>query len=365
MNPEKRPSLPGTVPTSSQAPNPPFTLVTRAVTGLFLLGLLHTLHVARALFLPITLAVLLYLLLIPVVRSLTRMRLREPTGAALVIMLFVGLVGFGVYQLTDPAAEWIDKLPSAMRSLETKLRPMQQSAEQVNEATTALEEVAPGAETAPTVAVKTDWQLPLLHWSTEVAAEIGATLVLLYFLLCSGDFFTHKLLTVMADDEDRQRAGEIIEGIERQLSRFLFHSMVQNAGVAGLFALSLWTLGMPNPGLWGVATLVLQFVPYLGTIAVVGVISVVAAVTFEDLWWAALPGLSYLALIWIKGMFITPVFLGKRLELNPVAVLVGLLLWGWIWDVVGTLLAVPLFATLKIVCDHTPRLQSLGQFLGR
>jgi predicted PurR-regulated permease PerM len=78
----------------------------------------------------------------------------------------------------------------------------------------------------------------------------------------------------------------------------------------------------------------------------------------------AFPGSFYLAL-WIKGMFVTPTFLGRRLALNPVAVRVSLLLWGWMGGITGVFLGVPLFATLKIVCDHIPRLQSLGQFLGR
>lgn len=347
---------------------PPLTLTGASVTGLFLIALLHTLHVARAIFLPITLALLFYFLLIPVVRSLKRLRLPEPASAALVLLLFSASVALGLYQLSDPAAEWMDKLPAAMRALDAKLRPMKQSVEQMNQAKAALEQIAQqtGTESqTPEVAVKTDWRLPVLHWSSEVAGEIGATLVLLYFLLCSGDFFTHKLLHVLSSHEDRRSARDIIEGIEQRLSRFLFHSTAQNAGAAVLFSLGLWAIGLPNPALWGAATLLLQFIPYLGLIAVVALVSLVAALTFDHLWAMALPGLLYLALMWIKGMFVTPVFLGPRLELNPVAVLVSLLLWGWMWGVTGTLLAIPLFAALKIVCDHIPRLQSLGEFLGR
>jgi predicted PurR-regulated permease PerM len=355
-------------PIPPQAGQSSLTLAGASITGLFLLALLHTLHVARALFLPITLALLLYLLLIPVVRSLTRLRLPEPAGAGLVLLLFSVAVAAGLYSLADPAREWMDKIPSALETLDAKLRPVKQSVKQMTEAKTAVEQMAQGPAAGPAaqeVAVKTDWQVPVLGWTTAAAAEIGAAVVLLYFLLCSGDFFTHKLLIVLPTEEDRRRVGDIIRGIERQLSRFLFNSLLQNAGAAALFALALWVIGMPNPALWGAATLLLQFIPYLGTIFVVGVVSLAALLTFQDLWWIAFPGLFYLALMWIKGMFVTPTFLGRRLALNPVAVLVSLLLWGWVWGIAGVFLAVPLFATLKIVCDHIPRLQSLGQFLGR
>ncbi|ALA57591.1 AI-2E family transporter [Nitrospira moscoviensis] len=354
-------------PTPPHAGRSSLTLAGASITGLFLLALLHSLHAARALFLPITLALLLYLLLTPVVRLLTRLRLPEPAGAGLVLLLFSIVVAAGLYSLADPAREWMDKIPSALETLDAKLRPLKQSAKQMSQAKTAVEQIAqgPAADAAPEVAVKTDWQIPVLGWTAAVAAEIGAALVLLYFLLCSGDFFTHKLLIVLPTEEDRRRVGETIRGIERQLSRFLFNSLLQNAGAAGLFALALWTIGLPNPALWGAATLLLQFIPYLGTIFVVGVVTLAALLSFQDLWWIAFPGAFYLALMWIKGMFVTPTFLGQRLALNPVAVLISLLLWGWVWGIAGVFLAVPLFASLKIVCDHIPRLQSLGQFLGR
>lgn len=352
-------------------PSSSIRLPAGALIGLLLLASLHTLHLARSLFLPIVLALLLHFLLIPIVRAFRRLGVPEAAGAAMVMLAFSGGVAVAAYQLADPAAGWVDKAPAALRALDKKLRPVKQSVEQVSQATSAIEGMAQpggGAQSGspvPTVAVKSDWRTPLLQWTGQVAAEIGATMVLLYFLLASGDMFLHKLSRVIANVDDRRCAADIVTGIERQLSCFLFYSAVQNTGVAVFFGLGLWGLGMPNPVLWAAVTVVLQFIPYIGTIAVVAVTSVIAALTFDELWRMLLPAAMFIGLTWVKGMFVTPALLGQQLALNPVAVLVGLILWGWIWGVPGALLAVPVTAAIKIAADHITSWKPLGEFLGR
>ncbi len=373
MNP-LRPRRTSSPPSGSREPpkhattDPRSTWVVASIAGLFLIALFHTLHVAKAVCLPITAALLLHFLLIPAVRALKRLRLPEPAGAALIMALVVAPVAFGITQLADPAGEWLEKGPAAVRDLKGKLRPMKQSVDQVSQTKEAINDLAQGsaaASSTPEVAVKAEWHAPVLQWTSEVAGQTGATLVLLFFLLASGDGFTEKFQRMLTSSEDRRCASDIFEGIEQRLSRFLLHSAIQNTGAGVVFGIGLWTMGIPNPALWGALTVGLQFIPYLGMIAVVGMVTIVAALTFEELWWIAAPGLYYGALMWIKAMFVTPTFLGRRLELNPVAVLTSLLLWSYLWGVPGTLLAVPLFAALKIVCDHVPRLQPLGELLGR
>jgi predicted PurR-regulated permease PerM len=126
----------------------------------------------------------------------------------------------------------------------------------------------------------------------------------------------------------------------------------------------MWALGMPNPMLWGVMATFLNFVPYLGAIAGIAVVALVALLTFDGLMPSLLPPLVYFLLTGIEGYFVTPMIVGRRLTLNPLAILVGLLFWGWLWGIPGALLAVPILASLKILCDHVDRLQPLGEMLG-
>jgi predicted PurR-regulated permease PerM len=130
-------------------------------------------------------------------------------------------------------------------------------------------------------------------------------------------------------------------------------------------ALAMALLGMPNPVLWGALAAVNNFIPYLGSLVTVGVLTVVAAVSFDTLGQIVAPPLIFFALTTFEGQFLTPMLLGKRLTLNPVVIFLALLIWGWLWGIPGVLMAVPLLAAFKILCDHVPSLAAVGEFLGR
>jgi predicted PurR-regulated permease PerM len=121
---------------------------------------------------------------------------------------------------------------------------------------------------------------------------------------------------------------------------------------------------MPSPILWGVVVAVLEFIPYLGALAIVAVLGVAALTTFDTVGQALLAPGAFLAINVIQANFVSPVLVGHRLELNPVALLVGLTFWFWIWGIPGAFIAVPLMATFKIFCDHIESLAALGEFLG-
>jgi len=212
------------------------------------------------------------------------------------------------------------------------------------------------------VQVVPDQRAAIMSLMGRSMAGVGTTLLLLYFLLASGDVFAQKLLGVLSRREDRGSAVDILEGMERQLSGFLFQTIIIQTAFGIVLWLSLWALGMPNPGLWAALAAVLQIIPYIGGLAVLLLITVVAAVSFDQTWAIAGPLLAYLVLTTLKG-FLAPVVLGRQLVLNPVAVLVSLVFFGWMWGLAGTLLAVPLLACFKIMCDHVERLRPAGEFL--
>ena len=335
-----------------------------ALTGLFIIACLWFLHAAATLVVPLTLALLLHFLLIPVVRAMKRYRLPEPVAAAVVLLAVTGGVATAGQQLANPALEWVERAPQAIRTIEQKLHPVRESMAQVSHATQALDRAAQGGgqDSIRRVKIHTDWQTPMVNLTGQVLGAIGTTLLLLYFLLASGDLFLGKMMRVLSRQEDRDCAIRIVTGVERQLSRYLFQTLLIQAGLGIALWLVLWALGMPNPGLWAAAAAVLQIIPYIGSLLVLIMIAIVSAVTFDQAWMMAAPVLAYLGLTFLKG-FVTPVFLGRRLVLNRVAVLVSLIFFGWMWGVTGTLLAVPLLASLKIMCDHIAGLQALGEFL--
>src|SRR4029450_13240130 len=194
-------------------------------------------------------------------------------------------------------------------------------------------------------------------------------LVLLYFLLAAGDLFLQKLVRVVPEFTDKKKAVRIVREAESSVSVYLGTVTLVNACLGVAIAFAMWFVGMPNPILWGVAAGLLEFIPYLGAATMTATLTVAGLITFDDVGRALLVPAVYLAIALLQAnvvyTLISPIILGRRLTLNPVAIFVGLLFWTLIWGVAGAFLAVPLIATLKIFCDHIERLRPVGEFLGR
>jgi predicted PurR-regulated permease PerM len=152
---------------------------------------------------------------------------------------------------------------------------------------------------------------------------------------------------------------------ESDVSRYLVTVTLVNLGLGAFTALAMFALGMPNPMLWGALAALANFIPYLGAMSTTAVLAIVAAVTFDEVSAIVAPPAVFLLLTTFEGQFVTPMLLGRRLTLNPVVIFLALLVWGWLWGVAGVLMAVPLLAAFKIMCDHVPSLAAVGEFLGR
>jgi predicted PurR-regulated permease PerM len=133
--------------------------------------------------------------------------------------------------------------------------------------------------------------------------------------------------------------------------------------------LSVWIfvgfLGLPHPLLWGVAAFLLHYIPFVGATGGIVAMALVSLIHFDSIWYALLPPLAYVFCAMIEGNLATPIFLGRWLTLNPIAIILAFLVWSYLWGVIGTLLAVPILATFKIFCDRIEPLKRLGSFLGQ
>ncbi len=337
-----------------------------ATSALLLLAAVFGLQWAQDFFLPVVLALLLSFVFAPLVRMLRRARLPPAVGAAVVVIAALGALIFGIYQLAQPAAEWVARAPQELRTVERRLRPWRLPVERVQEATEEVGRIAGNDPEGETVAVKPNglgWRLVVRTGS--FLATTAAVIMLLYFLLASGDFFLRKLIRILPNHEARADAVEIARRVEAEVSKYLFMVSAINVGVgvilAGVFA---W-VGLPNPLLWGAVAGSLAFIPYLGHWIGIAAVGAAGLVTVDDPRKVVLAMGLYALVAFLEGNVVTPMLMGRRMVLNPVAVFVGLLLWTWIWGVPGAFLAVPILATVKILCDHLPNWGTLGEFLGR
>ncbi len=336
--------------------------------GLFGIAFLFALDAAEAFFIPIILAHLLDRLLSPLVRSGKRMGLPVPLGAAIVIAIFMGGLGAGVYYLSGPAIEWVETAPQKLKIAEYKYRGLTESVEKMREATKRMDEATDSEkDEQEIVRIQEEDSIEevLLTRARTFVAGLLITVFLLYFLLASGDLLLRKIVHTLPRFRHRRNAVRIIRSIERDLSQYLGMICLINLGLGVAVGGAMYLIGMPNPMLWGALAGILNFIPYLGPLINITVVSLVAFVSFDQVSLAVLAPLSYLVLNGIEASLVTPTVMGWRLRLNPVVIFIALTFWTWIWGIPGALLAVPILATIKIVCDRIEILNPIGELLGQ
>jgi predicted PurR-regulated permease PerM len=363
-----------------------------ATTGLFVLACLYTLYFAAEILMPVALAWVLFLILWPVLRLLARLRIPEPVGAGIIVLSLVSIFVMGFYFLSGPAAQWISELPQTINTIQDKFKgpveELQKAKEKVenaikdtkdNKQQTPLSvatEVPNDANAPPPEQKKGDqdrsMSIGLLDIITTVVASLGSvggTLIvifaMLFFLLAAGDLYYEKMVRVLPTLRDKKRAVTIIRRIHHDVATYLLSVTIINGVLGCAIGLGLYLVGMPNAVLWGVMAAALNFIPYLGAFVGEVIVGIVGLAVFAEPMDALKPVAVYLLINTLEGQFITPSILGRSLTINPLIVFLSVLFWGWLWGIVGALLAVPLLACFKVICDAIDRLRPLSEFLGR
>jgi predicted PurR-regulated permease PerM len=341
-----------------------------SITVLAVLAVLYTLYFARSFLLPIVIAFLLSFLFSPLVRAMARMRIRPPAGAGIVILGLLATVTFAGYELSYPVQSWAASAPQTLQTAQHKMKEMLKPLERASKTAEQVQNAAGGvagggAARTPEVVVRGESIISRVFGTTQrfVTAALE-TLILLYFLLAAGDLFLQKLIKVLPTRSDKRKAVEIARKTEASISTYLLTTAAVNITEGAVVALTMWILGMPSPLLWGAMVALLEFVPYLGALTMTVVLSIAALTVYDTVGQAMLVPGAFLVINIIQGNFVSPMLMGHKLALNPVALLVGLTFWFWIWGIPGAFLAVPLMATFKILCDHIESLAAIGEFLG-
>lgn len=333
---------------------------------LTILAVLYTAYFAKAVLMPITLAVVISIVLRPIVAGLRK--LGVPRGVSAALLLVGVLCGFaaGFFFLTEPAKEWVAKAPETLSEVQSRFRDaaeslalLQQAKERVDEITAVPGEEKPVAVRLEQPALTSQ----LLNTTGSYAASVAIASSLLFFLLASGDRFVEKTVEVIPTWEAKWDVVLIIRDIEKKISLYLGAITLINAGLGVTIGLGLWALGMPNPILWGALAGLLNFIPFAGLAIGTAMVGLTAIVTFESLSYALLAPAIYLTANGIEANFVTPAILGRSIDLNPVMILLAVFLGGWIWGVTGIFLAVPLLLIARIVCEHYDSLNPVAIYL--
>jgi predicted PurR-regulated permease PerM len=340
----------------------------QSVTLLAIFGVLFlwVLYFARDILMPITFAFVLNLLLQPAARALDRLRIPKPIAALLTLFIFLVLLLLLGVTLAGPLSAWVAKVPESLPRLESDLWALREPLEKLQSANQELERLAqPLTGSSTSVSLAGPGIGSFLFSNTRaVVTGLGTMIVVLYFLLVSGDLFLRRLVEVLPTLSDKKQLVEISHEIERNISKYLTTITLINAGVGVATGLATYLCGLSDPLLWGALAFLLNYVLILGPLTNLCILVPVGLMSFDSLWRALLPAIAYLTVHLIEGEGFTPIIVARRFTLNPVLIVLSLIFWFWMWGIAGALLAVPLLAIVKMVCDRIAPLAGIGHFLG-
>jgi predicted PurR-regulated permease PerM len=302
-------------------------------------------------------------------------------GAAVVLLSLVAASGWMIYGLRLQATAILEQLPQAARRLRQSVendRPTAASAiQQVQKAATELERAANAAAPppAPTGIQRVQVESPPINisdyvmWgSLGVVAAIGQLVLILflvYFLLSSGDLYRRKLVKIVGPSlTDKKLTVQILQEIDRQIEMFLIVEVFTSLVVGFATWLVFRALGVEQAAVWGLLAGLFNSIPYFGPVIVTGATAAVGFLQFGTLRMAVIVGVSSLIITSLEGFLLTPWLTSRAARMNAVAVFVGLLFWGWVWNVWGMLLAVPMLMVMKVVCDHVEDFKGVSELLG-
>ncbi|TWI14377.1 AI-2E family transporter [Aerolutibacter ruishenii] len=355
-------------PTAAQAELPARPRSSMAAMVLATLAIGFTLWATQGLVLPILLAMFFALVGNPIIRGLQRLYFPRFLAALVVLIGGIAITVLLGSQLVEPVGDWMREVPREMRSVAPKLQRMVKPVQEANKAAENIARAAGGESTSkPVQVVKTEANDPYKALTTtpRMAASVLAVVLLTFFFMVYGENLQKKALALLPGRQQQRLTVEILQSIEREMSRYVLTISVINGVVGLVFAGALMLLGVPMPEalMWGTMAALLNFAPYVGPLIGIIVMLLMGFVTFDDIWQSLLPAGIYLLLHTLEGQIITPIVLGRRMAISPLMLILALMVFGWLWGFIGLLLAVPLLVCVKLVLERVEGLEGWARLL--
>ena len=364
---------PISTPEPSSARSRPHAIQTRqlAATRTLAFGavglLLYVGHIA---FIPIALALLFALILSGPVEALHRLHVSRSISATIILVIVLSFAAGTVNLMWQPAQQWFATAPQTMKVIKGKLRPAVRFMTHVEELrNTAGTIAAPGQVVVPTTAVpvgvdRESAPVIIFHATREAMVSLLSIVVVTLFLLAGGPPMLARMTAAFFDGLNAAHVLRILEDVRQEVGRFYVTTTFINVGLGGATAGAMLLCGMPTPYLWGVVAALLNFVPYAGAITTTIVLTVVAFITFDDVGHVIAVAGSFVGLAMLEGQFVQPLFVGRRLKLNPLLIFLALWFGGLFWGIAGVILATPALLALKVVAENSANGKPMMDFLG-
>jgi len=342
--------------------------------GLLVLGALGVLlYVAHFAFIPIALAMLFALVLSSPVEGLHKRGIPRGLGALVLLAIALSVLCVAGAPLWKPAQYWYDSAPQTIRTIKHKFAPAVKIVSRVDDigtSATIIGSAAPARSGGNSGAPQTVATVPaaggasFLGSSLEAAVSSLTFIILTLFLLTGGPPMMARMTAAFVNDLNAARVQTIIEAVRAEVGRFYVVTAIVNVGLGVVTTVAMFLWGMPTPYVWGIMAALLNFIPYAGATASLAIITFVASMTFNDVPHILGVAGTYLAIAAVEGQVVQPLFVGRRLEINPLLIFLGLWLGGLFWGVAGVLLATPVLVALKVIAEHSAGGNAVLEFLG-
>ena len=338
-----------------------------APKGILILMIAALLYFAHAAFVPVALALLFALILSSPVELLHRIGMPRGLSALLILIIAFGAVASLVTLLWNPAQDWYASAPHTLNVIQKKITPLAHLISHIEDlghkAGAVGAAVHPAAETL-TVAPENVGPSAILGALRDSAVGLATFLILTLFLLAGGPPMVARMTAAFFDHLKANHVLRYIEKVRAEVGHYYVTTALINFGLGVATTLVMMGWGMPTPYLWGALAAVLNFIPYAGSATTLVLVTLVAAVSFDGLGHAAGVSLSYLGLATLEGQVVQPLLVGRRLEVNPLLIFLGLWFGGFFWGIPGVILATPALVALKVIAENALDGTSMLQFLG-
>ena len=341
----------------------------RASTALVVLATLavgYTLWAAQALLLPILLAMFFALIGNPILRGLRRIRIPRVVGALLVLLVGLAAAGLLGRQLIIPAGEWVQQVPRELRLLTPKLKQMTAPMQQANQAAESFARATNSKQPkVQVVSIQDSDPWKSLSATPKLLASILAVVLLTFFFMVYGENLQRNAIALLPTRQRKKLTVDILQAIEREISRYVLTISLINTLLGAILAGALYALGveLQEALLWGTMAALLNFAPYVGPLIGVVLMLLMGFITWDEVGPSLLPAAIYLGLHTLEGQIVTPIILGRRMALSPLVLILALMVFGWLWGIVGLLLAVPLLVCVKLVLAKIEGLDGWARLL--
>ena len=339
----------------------------------------YALQWAQKFLIPVIFGIFIAYTLNPLVAWLEKIRLPRAIGATVVtaLILFGSIVV--IERVQGEFESIVEELPAATHKLARLIAAntggKESTFQKMQAVANEIEQVAAGAEARRKVrraAAAEGPNFKIMDWVW--AGSLGlmgfvsqATMVifLVFFLLLSGDTFKRKLVKLTGPSLSRKKVTvHILEDINTSIQNYMFMLLVTNVLLALLMWVVLHMIGLENAGAWAIMAGLLHIIPYFGPLLITIATGLVAFLQFESLEMVLLVMGTSLGIATLVGTFVTTWMTGRIARMNPTAVFVSLLFWGWLWGVWGLLLGVPIIVIVKVVAERVQGMEVVAELLG-